>query len=101
MAREHNLLRVDLGDGFECVQGPRKAPRPGRDRAPLVRRGASLPRVVEQRLHPVLKSVVVVRVDIAVVGRDKGVAPRSIRSTCQRDALDPRVDSAGRWSVTP
>ena len=71
-----DLLRVDLGDRFERVERPGEAPGPGRDRAPLVGGGAGLAGLIEERLDPVLKPVVEVRVDIAVVGGHERIAPR-------------------------
>src|SRR5271165_5023983 len=76
MPQNDELASINLGNGFKRVERPGKSPRPGGDRTPLVGRRPRLAWRVKEGFDSVLKAIVEVRVDIAVIRGDERVPTR-------------------------
>ena len=79
-----------------------KSPRPRADRAPFAVGRPGLPGAIEQRMHAVLKPIVEIRIEVAVVGRRQGVAARHQRLDLPARGLDAaRLRRSRGCSTTP
>ena len=67
MAHHGYAVGVDVSVGFQVIESAAQAPRPSGYGSPLTGRGFGLAGLIEERVDAVLKTVVVVRIQVAVV----------------------------------
>src|SRR5712692_4230217 len=76
MAHHRHAARIDILVRLQVIHRAAQSPGPCADGTPLVRSGPGLTRLVEQRMDPVLESVIEIRIDVAVVDGRQSITSR-------------------------
>src|SRR5690606_10964297 len=73
MTENDNIFTIHVFIALQVIQSAGESPRPNPDTPPFFLSGLRLSFLIKQRMQPILKSIIIIRIQIAVVYHSQSV----------------------------